>query len=161
MSRYFFYLLCIIFFSLFSCSSPTSTEQNTSQKKVDRDASAKHKADKEVNETQQHPGKLVYDTYCLACHQSDGHGVPTMHPPVAENPTVTGDKQKLIEIILEGQSGRIIVNGEVYNGIMPPQKHLTDKQIADLLTYIRSNFNNEAGPVTEDEVSGVRKDLNL
>jgi mono/diheme cytochrome c family protein len=39
---------------------------------------------------------------------------------------------------------------------MPNFRHLTDKQIADVLTYIRSSFGNKASVVTATEVSRVR-----
>jgi len=42
---------------------------------------------------------------------------------------------------------------------MPAHKFLTDKQTADVLTYIRQSFGNKAGPVTPAEVATVRKNL--
>lgn len=102
------------------------------------------------------PGRNVYDAYCLTCHQADGSGVPMMYPPLIESDWATGDKVKLIKLILEGTQGPVEVKGEMYNSIMPPQNQLTDQQIADLLTYLRSHFGNGAGPVTPDEVGAVR-----
>lgn len=106
----------------------------------------------------EHPGKDVYDAVCLACHMADGSGVPGMHPPLSETDWVTGDKERLIEIVLNGMSGEIEVKGETYNSIMPPNSHLTDKQIADVLTYIRTNFGNDAGEITPQEVAKVREE---
>ena len=106
-----------------------------------------------------HPGKKVYDSVCLACHMADGSGVPGMHPPLAETDWVTGDKERLIKLTLEGMSGKIEVNGEEYNSIMPPHSHLTNKQIADVLTYIRGSFGNNASEVTVEEVQEVRNSL--
>jgi mono/diheme cytochrome c family protein len=103
-----------------------------------------------------HPGKKVYDSVCLACHMADGSGVPGMHPPLIETEWVNGDKERLIEITLNGMSGKIEVNGETYNSIMPPHSHLSDKQIADVLTYIRQSFGNNAGAITVEEVQKVR-----
>jgi mono/diheme cytochrome c family protein len=103
-----------------------------------------------------HPGKKVYDSVCLACHMADGSGVPGMHPPLIETEWVTGDKERLIEITLNGLSGKIEVDGETYNSIMPPHSHLSDKQIADVLTYIRQSFGNNAGEITVEEVQKVR-----
>ena len=103
-----------------------------------------------------HPGKKVYDSVCLACHMADGSGVPGMHPPITESDFVNGDPSKLIGIILNGVKGKLEVKGEVYNGIMPPQANLSNQQIADVLTYVRSNFGNNSGPVTPDQVKTVR-----
>lgn len=109
-----------------------------------------------ANAQQEHPGEAVYNAVCLACHMADGSGVPGMHPPLTGTERVNGDKEQLIDIVLNGMTGEIEVNGEIYNGIMPPNTHLTDKQIADVLTYIRSNFGNESSEITEEEVAEVR-----
>lgn len=102
------------------------------------------------------PGKKVYDSVCLACHMADGSGVPGMHPPLTESDFVNGDAEKLIGIVLNGVKGKLEVKGEVYNSVMPPQASLSDQQIADVLTYIRSNFGNNSGPVTAEQVKKVR-----
>lgn len=105
------------------------------------------------------PGKMVYNMFCRSCHQADGTGSPGMYPPLDGTETVNGDKEHLIRIILEGQSGPIVVKGEHYNNEMPKMDYLTDKQIADVLTWVRSNFGNEAGPVSESEVAALRSSL--
>lgn len=105
----------------------------------------------------EHPGKKVYNAVCLACHMADGSGVPGMHPPIYESDFVNGDSEQLIKIVLEGMSGKIEVKGETYNSIMPPQAHLSNKQIADVLSYIRSSFGNNSGPVSPEDVQKLRK----
>ena len=102
------------------------------------------------------PGKKVYDSVCLVCHMADGSGVPGMHPPIIESDFVNGEADTLIGIVLHGIKGKLEVKGEVYNSIMPPQANLTDQQIADVLTFVRSNFGNSAGPITPEEVQKVR-----
>lgn len=102
-------------------------------------------------------GKKVYEMSCLACHQANGSGVPGMNPPLKQTEWVLGDKQRLINIVLKGMDEEIEVNGEMYNNIMPPQSHLKDQQIADVLTYVRNSFGNKAGAVTEAEVKKLRK----
>lgn len=103
-----------------------------------------------------HPGKKVYDSVCLVCHMADGAGIRGMHPPLAKTDWVNGDKERLIEITLNGMSGKIEVNGQTYNGLMPPHSHLSDKQIADVLTYVRQSFGNSASEITVEEVQKVR-----
>lgn len=102
-------------------------------------------------------GTIVYKKFCASCHQSDGKGVPGMYPPIGETKMVNGNKDELIKIILNGMSGEIEVKGEIYNNVMPAHHHLSDKQIADLLTYIRSDFGNNSEPVTPEEVEKVRQ----
>jgi mono/diheme cytochrome c family protein len=103
-------------------------------------------------------GEKLYNTYCLTCHMADGGGVPNMNPPLIKTSYITGDKKKLIEIVLNGMS-RQEIDGETYNNIMPPFNFLKNKEIADVLTYVRSSFGNKAGPVSEAEVKNVRKKL--
>ena len=50
----------------------------------------------------------------------------------------------------------IEVNGEDYNGLMPQHSFLKDFEIAKVLTYIRTNFGNDASPVTVEEVKKYR-----
>ena len=101
-------------------------------------------------------GKIVYDKYCLACHQADGSGVPGLYPPIKNTEWVTGDKETLVKIILEGMKDEIEVNGIIYSNEMPAQNYLTDREIADVLTYIRSNFENKADSVSAAFVKSLR-----
>ncbi len=109
-----------------------------------------------VESAAEQAGKKVYNSVCLACHQADGSGVPGMHPPIIESTFVNGEPDKLIQIVLEGMSGQIEVDGEIYNSIMPPHAYLSNKEIADVLTYVRSNFGNNSGAITMDQVQKNR-----
>lgn len=102
-------------------------------------------------------GKIVYTNTCLPCHMADGGGVPNMNPPLIKTKYVLGDKTALIGIVLNGFSDDIEINGQHYNNVMPPQVQLTDQQIADVLTFVRSNFGNKASAITLAEVKKVRK----
>lgn len=110
-----------------------------------------------VESAAEQAGKKVYYSVCLACHQADGSGVPGMHPPIIESKFVNGDPDKLIQIVLEGMSGKIEVDGEIYNSIMPPHVHLSNKEIADVLTYVRSNFENNSGAIAMEQVQKNRE----
>jgi len=101
-------------------------------------------------------GKKVYDMYCKACHMESGRGVPSMNPPLAGTDWVTGDKERLIKVILNGMQDPIEINGETYQNVMAAHDFLTDEQIADVLSYIRNSFGNEASEVTPQEVASVR-----
>jgi glucose/arabinose dehydrogenase/mono/diheme cytochrome c family protein len=102
-------------------------------------------------------GKQVYDRYCVQCHMNNGLGAPGMNPPLAAIDIVTGDKKRLIEIILNGLSEPMVIKGETYNNAMPPHSFLNDKQVADVLTYIRNTFGNSAEAVTPEEVAAARQ----
>ncbi|WP_420320465.1 PQQ-dependent sugar dehydrogenase [Flagellimonas sp.] len=101
-------------------------------------------------------GAKTYYTYCSACHQKDGGGATGRFPPIANTDWVTGDKERLIRIILEGMEGSIQVHGETYNGVMPQHSFLSDEEIAEVLTYIRSNFENDASAIQPEEVEAIR-----
>ena len=102
-------------------------------------------------------GEEVYMTRCLSCHQMTGEGVPGVFPPLNGTDYVTGDKGRLIRLILNGMSGELTINGTTYGGMMPPWgAFLDDQQVADVLTYIRTSFGNEAPAVTPEEVAKVR-----
>jgi mono/diheme cytochrome c family protein len=107
-------------------------------------------------ETTTDPGKEIFTKYCLACHQTDGSGVPGMYPTLQKTEWVLGDKTRLIGILLNGQQGVITVNGQTYKGEMPSHQYLSDEQIAQVLTFLRSNYGNNADPVTPGEVGLVR-----
>lgn len=100
-------------------------------------------------------GKTVYLQACATCHQPDGGGVQNMNPPLHKTSYVLGDKTRLAGIVLRGMSGKAI-NGETYSGVMPAFAHLTDKQIADVLTYVRSSFGNRASAVSTNDVKKGR-----
>lgn len=101
------------------------------------------------------PGQVIYEQNCLTCHQSNGSGVPNLNPPLRQTDWVTGDKTRLINVLLKGLQGQE-VEGEMYDNVMPAHDFLDDKQIADVLTYVRSNFGNKASAITADEVKKVR-----
>ena len=109
--------------------------------------------------TSKQRGAAVYKKYCLSCHQANGTGVPKMNPPLIKTSYVTGDKSKLIKWVLQGSVEHMQIDGEDYTNNMPAQSILTDQQIADVLTYIRSSFGNKASAILPAEVKTVRASL--
>ena len=100
-------------------------------------------------------GASVYKQYCLSCHQPDGGGMPNLNSSLSQTSWVLGDKPRLISVVLNGLQGQVI-DGVKYENVMPGHSFLTDKQVADVLTYVRNNFDNKASLVTAAEVKGVR-----
>lgn len=101
-------------------------------------------------------GESLYKKYCLTCHQADGSGVPRLNPPLINTSYVLGDKAKLISWVLQGSSEKVPIDGEYYTNNMPAQNYLTDQQIADVLTYVRSSFGNKASVISATDVKTVR-----
>jgi ubiquinol-cytochrome c reductase cytochrome b subunit len=104
-------------------------------------------------------GAATFSTNCAGCHGANGQGQPGVFPPLAQNPMVTGDKKAVITVLLNGLNNvPVKVGGAEYKGVMPPWKGtLTNKQIADVATYIRNAWGNKADAVTEAEVAAQAK----
>jgi len=101
-------------------------------------------------------GKKLYVTHCSACHMPKGDGIPGLNPPLIETDWVTGDKDRIIGIVLNGLHEEIEVNGQKYQGPMAALPYLKDQEVADILTYVRERFGKGASPVSPEEVAKVR-----
>lgn len=101
-------------------------------------------------------GQLVYNQHCLSCHQVDGGGVPNMNPPLIKTSYILGDRIRLINVVLNGFSQNVDIDGESYSNNMPAHNFLKDQEIADVLTYVRNSFTNKAAPVSVTLVKLVR-----
>lgn len=102
-------------------------------------------------------GKLLYGAKCAACHQASGQGLAGVFPPLAGAEWVVGEEKVLISILLHGLEGEIVVKGNTYNGVMPAFGTLADEEIAAVLTYIRSDWGNQAAPITAAAVQAQRQ----
>jgi nitrite reductase (NO-forming) len=106
-------------------------------------------------------GKEVYALYCQNCHMEDGNGMPGVNPPLAKADFLKKPAKTLINIILKGESGEVVVNGTKYIVPMPSQEYLTDMQIADVLNYSKNSWGNKIpGAVTPAMVETLRKTNN-
>jgi mono/diheme cytochrome c family protein len=102
-------------------------------------------------------GFAIYNRTCIACHGADGKGVPGTFPPLDGADWATGDPSVPTRIVLAGLQGPIEVAGQKFNNIMPPHTDLKDAEIADVLTYVRQTWSNDATPVAEDFVKQIRQ----
>jgi glucose/arabinose dehydrogenase/mono/diheme cytochrome c family protein len=107
-------------------------------------------------------GHILYGSYCVSCHQRDGKGDNSRYPPLVGSDWVTGDRNRLIGVLLNGLQGEIKVNGKTFNGIMPAHgAFLDDHAIASILTYVEKSFNKVNIPILSSEVTKARKTLSL
>jgi mono/diheme cytochrome c family protein len=84
-------------------------------------------------------------------------GDKSRFPPLVESSFVTGDKNLLVSIILNGMQGPLKVGDKTYNSIMPAHKDmLDDHAVASISTYIRRRFGKKASPVKTTEVTEIR-----
>lgn len=100
-------------------------------------------------------GKQVYMKTCFACHQGEGQGIPNAFPPLAKSDYLNADVNRAIDIVLNGLSGEITVNGKKYNSVMTRQS-LSDEEVADVMTYIYNSWDNKKTNVTVDMVKKVK-----
>jgi mono/diheme cytochrome c family protein len=104
-------------------------------------------------------GKGVY-AQCQPCHQASGLGVPGQFPPLVNAEYVKGGEKRLLAILLKGLQGPLTVLGKPYNNNMPAwEASLTNKKIAAVASYIRSEWGNSAPEISEEKVAAARKEF--
>lgn len=106
------------------------------------------------------PGAQEYMDNCAACHRIGGQGYAKTYPALAHNPAVlSSDPSSLISVVLRG--GKTPVTKEAITGLAMPgfAWRLDDRQMANLLTFVRSGWGNDAPAVTADEVEKIRKNM--
>jgi mono/diheme cytochrome c family protein len=99
----------------------------------------------------------VFGARCAACHQVTGLGVPGVFPPLAGSEWVLGDEKVVIRILLHGIAGEIEVKGVSYNGAMPAFKSVGDEELAAVMSYIRSDWGNQAPRIVARSVAEGRE----
>lgn len=112
-------------------------------------------------------GAALFNSTCQTCHGPDGNGVNGLGPPLNGSEWVTGDKDKLTSIVLFGLTGPVTVKGHVYkapevNGDMPGigyNQDLSNEEVAELLSFIRKSWQNDAEKVSAEAVGKVREKL--
>lgn len=103
------------------------------------------------------PGATVFNARCAVCHQMSGEGIPGVYPNLKGSQVATGDPHLPVRIVLHGFQGPIVRNGRSYNGVMQAWKaELTDQEIADVLTFVRSSWGNHAAAIDAALVRDVR-----
>lgn len=106
-------------------------------------------------------GRQLYLSTCSGCHGTDGVGVARFAPPLIGSDWVTGDGKRLALILLHGMEGPVDVAGKVYNKpeilpVMPAHSTMDDASITAILTYIRNEWGNQAGPIPRRTVGMTR-----
>ncbi len=103
-------------------------------------------------------GEAVYKAVCNGCHQATGQGQGQI-PPLVDSEWVTQGTERFAQIVLNGLSGPITVNGASYGAaVMPAQKGaINDKQVAQVMTYVRYKFGNISDTVVTKEMIEVAR----
>ena len=99
-------------------------------------------------ETAAPAGQAVFERQCAVCHQVGGKGLPGMAPALARTlaPLVTHEEGRryLLQVLVHGLSGRIVSQGQVFMGAMPPQSTLSDTDLAEVANYLVQDLNGVA-----------------
>ena len=105
-------------------------------------------------------GGLGYTQFCADCHRPDGGGVKGMFPPLNGNPGITAaNPTSLLHITLTGwQTAETATHPRVWT--MPGFARLADDEIAEILSFVRSSWGNDAPPINPAQVASLRKQLN-
>ncbi|HSY53625.1 MAG TPA: cytochrome c [Opitutaceae bacterium] len=109
-------------------------------------------------------GQLLFASggACFSCHQPNGQGVPGVYPPLAGSEWADGSPDRVIRIVLFGLQGKVHVRDADFNAAVMPAFGPTgtygwsDEKIADVLTYVRSEWSNKAAPITPEQVTAIR-----
>jgi mono/diheme cytochrome c family protein len=103
-------------------------------------------------------GRKIFEATCAACHQLTGMGQEGKAPPLSGSEWVQASGgDRIARIALNGLTGPITVKGIQWNLTMVPWRdNYNDEQIASVLTYIRSHFDNKAGPINPALVKAAR-----
>jgi mono/diheme cytochrome c family protein len=103
------------------------------------------------------PGAGLYMSFCAKCHQADGRGESQKFPALAGNPAVLApDTSSLIRLVLEGGSSPQTLNGPEHRKMPAFANQFTDTEIANVLSFVRATWGNEAKPVATRDVSVMR-----
>jgi mono/diheme cytochrome c family protein len=107
-------------------------------------------------------GAAIYSDACASCHLEDGVGQPRLFPPLGHNAMLQqADPTGLEHLILAG--GRIGTSPSRPSPLTMPSFawKLSDNEIADVATYLRNGWGNQAAAVSVAEVRELRQHLGL
>jgi mono/diheme cytochrome c family protein len=99
----------------------------------------------------------LYEQHCAQCHGDKGQGVPNAYPPLAGNRAVTMESTtNLVQMVLNGGYPPATQGNPRPFGMPPFVLVLNDNDVADVITYIRTSWSNQAGNITPQEVNRIR-----
>ena len=89
--------------------------------------------------------RQLYVENCSACHQVNGKGIPGAFPTLAGSKVAVGNPVEPVTRVLKGRGG------------MPSfASDLSDLEVAQVLTYVRTSWGNKGKPVQPAQVTALR-----
>ena len=108
-------------------------------------------------EQQIEAGEALFTGTCSVCHQPNGQGLENVFPPLAGSDLLAKDPRRAMQIVLNGLSGAVTINGTVFNSVMPPMSQLNDDELADILTFVTHSWGNHGYRYSAQELAATRR----
>jgi cytochrome c oxidase subunit 2 len=93
-------------------------------------------------------GEQVYSTFCVACHQVNGMGIPGAFKPLVGSPVTTGPVEGHIDTVMNGVAG---------TAMAPFGMQLNDVDVAAVITYERNSWGNDMGDVVQPTTIAAKR----
>ena len=103
------------------------------------------------------PGDGLFMNFCAGCHGADGHGKAGDAPPLAQSALVRSrDPASVIHIILVGGKPHRPPGQDDIEAMPRFGDRFDDREIADVASFVRRSWGNDARPVTARTVEQLR-----
>jgi mono/diheme cytochrome c family protein len=103
-------------------------------------------------------GAMTYLDNCAACHRPDGRGYEGVFPALAGNPAVeASNPTSVVSIVLGGSSTPKTPDTPAQFAMPALGWRLSDQEVADVVTFVRSSWGNRADGVDEGHVHDLRR----
>lgn len=93
-------------------------------------------------------GEILYQKFCFSCHKDKGVGLENIYPAL-KNSAIVADNERLLHTVLNG------AKNEEY--AMPSFGFLSDKELFEIVNYLRTTINDSQESITIDEIAKARK----
>lgn len=105
------------------------------------------------------PGAMAYVENCTTCHRLDGMGMSEVYPALKGNSIVfADDPSSLIQVTMAG--GRMPdTDAHEMAFVMPGFAQMSNRDLAEVITFIRNGWGNHASIVTEADISRMRHEI--
>lgn len=150
-------LFLLLGFIIFSCKSETKEKgvQEYAPSPSGEAVTSTESLSPEIEESRKR-GAKIYNNFCATCHLAEGQGIANAFPPLNNSDWLQEKRTESIAAVKNGLAGPIEVNGEEYDSVMT-DLGLTDQEVADVMNYIFTAWDNSIGPpVSLEEVEKIQ-----
>jgi mono/diheme cytochrome c family protein len=108
--------------------------------------------------TPERPGAGLYLSFCAKCHGADGAGTPDKAPPLAGSSlALSSDPTSMLRLIVEGSQSPATSGGGEPRKMPAFRTQFTDSEMAQVASFVRGAWGNNAAPVAPPEVTRLRE----